>query len=142
MLIACYKKVPKGLPNKIQAAVTRWWDNGPYSHIELVFSDGTSASASLSDGGVRLKRISYDSGWDFYNVPDSFATEEFARNWFETHKGLKYDILGNFGFVLRRGVQGKKKWFCSEAVAAALGIDEPWRLTPNGLASIIKSIKT
>lgn len=142
MLLACYKKVPKDLARRITAGVTRWWDDGPYSHVELVFSDGTSASSSLSDGGVRFKQISYDSGWDFYTVPDSFASEEFARTWFQTHNGCKYDILGNFGFVLRRGTQGKREWFCSEAIAASLGISDPWRLTPNGLAAVVKSVKS
>src|SRR3546814_7608950 len=42
----------------IYSRVTRLVDGGPYSHCELVFSDGLSASASFIDGGVRFKHRS------------------------------------------------------------------------------------
>ena len=30
-----------------------------------------------------------------------------------------------------------KGWFCSEAMAAALKLKEPWRFGPNGLAAVL-----
>lgn len=135
MRAAFYKGTRPGLPG-IYNAVVRAWDSGPYSHCELIFSDGMSASASFADGGVRFKRIGYDPNrWDFIELPDHL--EEAARNWFAMHDGKPYDIAGNFGFVWRpiRGRSGA--FFCSEAVAAALGFPEAWRYSPNGLASAL-----
>ena len=40
-----------------------------------------------------------------------------------------YDVQGLRGFVVP--VAGRsKKWFCSEACAAALGYSDPWRFSP------------
>ena len=38
--------------------------------------------------------------------------------------------LGLLGFVWRRQAGEQRKWFCSEAVAAMLGYDDPWRFDP------------
>ena len=53
MKAAFYKGTRPGLQGIYSRAV-RAIDRGPYSHCELVFSDGLSASASYIDGGVRL----------------------------------------------------------------------------------------
>lgn len=34
----------------------------------------------------------------------------------------------------------ERGWFCSEALAAALGWAEPWRFGPNGLSALLRSI--
>ncbi len=80
MQAAFYKATRPGLQGIYSRAV-RWIDRGPYSHAELVFSDGLSASASWMDGGVRFKRIDYDpERWDFVTLPDSLEPQ--ARAWF------------------------------------------------------------
>jgi hypothetical protein len=141
MKIAFYKKKLNGL-HGVYSSVVRWWDDGPYSHCELVFDNGLSASSSLMDGGVRFKEIDFSNdAWDFLDVPLS-VSQETAHLWFLAHEGCKYDLLGNLGFVFRRGLEDQSKWFCSEAVAASLGFSEAWRLSPNGLYQIIKSLNT
>jgi len=40
-------------------------------------------------------------------------------------------------WLVREAPEG---WFCSEALAAAFGILEPWRLGPNGLAALLLSM--
>jgi len=66
-------------------------DRGPYSHCELIFSDGMAASASWMDGGVRFKRIDFDpEHWDFIDIPQE--KEALARQWFEKHKGRELNI--------------------------------------------------
>ena len=60
MKAAFYKATRPGWQGIYSRAV-RWIDRGPYSHAELVFSDGLSASASYIDGGVRLKRMSREA---------------------------------------------------------------------------------
>ena len=117
----------------------RFIERGPYSHCELVFSDGQSASASWMDGGVRCKRIDYDPAhWDFIELPAHL--EPYARDWFERNDGAPYDLLGNVRFVLPWLPDSEQGWFCSEAIAAALRLREPWRLGPNGLAAVLASI--
>ena len=136
MRAAFYKATRPGLQGLYSRAV-RWIDRGAYSHCELVFSDGLSGSASYIDGGVRLKRIDYDTErWDFVALPDSL--EPAARAWFELHHGEPYDLLGNLRFVFFMVREGRG-WFCSEAMAAALGMREPWRFGPNGLTALLRS---
>lgn len=118
----------------------RWLDHGPYSHCELVFSNGMSGSASFMDGGVRIKYIGYTSGdWDFIDLPANREAE--AHRWFIEHRGAKYDLLGNinaaFGFVQHSA----DKFFCSESMAAALGLTDAWRYKPNGLCAVMKELK-
>lgn len=137
MLIAFYKGTRPGLAGLYSRAV-RWWTKGKYSHVEVIFTDGLAASASFLDGGVRFKAIKFDDGkWDFVNVPDRL--EPAARKWFKRHSGQGYDVLGNVHFIISLVSGEKRKWFCSEAVAAALGFIEPWRFEPNTLAAVLKS---
>lgn len=138
MRAAFYKGTRPGLQGIYSRAV-RWIDRGPYSHAELVFSDGLSASASYIDGGVRLKRIDYNPAhWDLIDLPQSL--EPYARAWFESHLGAPYDLMGNVRFVLPWLADSERGWFCSEALAAALGWAEPWRFGPNGLSALLRSI--
>lgn len=138
--IAFYKGTRAGWAGLYNRLV-RWFERGKYSHCELVFSDGISASSSFLDGGVRFKRIEYDPArWDFVDVPD--AMELRARLWFTNHKGAKYDVMGNVRFFFGWMPDNPNKWFCSEAVAAALAMPDPWRYGPNLLwASLQEKIK-
>lgn len=137
MKAAFYKGTRPGLQGIYSRAV-RWIDRGPYSHAELVFSDGLSASASYIDGGVRLKRIDYNPAhWDLIDLPQSL--EPYARAWFESRLGAPYDLMGNVRFVLPWLADSERGWFCSEALAAALGWAEPWRFGPNGLSALLRS---
>ncbi|MFZ6773021.1 hypothetical protein ACO0LB_09945 [Undibacterium sp. SXout7W] len=138
MRIAFYAANHDGLPG-IYNRLVKWWTRGRYSHVEILFTDGLCASSSFMDGGVRFKHIDLDiKKWEFITVPDEL--EPAARAWFEQHQGQKYDVLGNVHFILSIVVGEKRKWFCSEAVAAALGIREPWRFDPNRLAAILRSM--
>ena len=140
MRAAFYKGTRPGLQGIYSRAV-RFIDRGPYSHSELVFSDGLSASASYIDGGVRFKKIDYSlhpEHWDFMTLPDALG--DYARDWFERNMGAPYDLLGNVRFVLPWVRDSETGWFCSEAIAAALKLKEPWRFGPNGLAAVLLSM--
>lgn len=137
MKIAFYKGTRPGISGLYNRFV-RFIDAGPYSHCELVFSDGVSASSSFIDAGVRFKRIEYsEANWDFVEIPDYLENQ--ARKWFEDHEGSKYDLLGNLRFVLFFIPQSKNKYFCNEALSESLGFKESWRLGPNGFASLFKA---
>lgn len=110
--------------------LTAWWTNGPYSHCELVV-DGFCWSSSFMDGGVRVKKMELDPDhWDFIEVP---GDADAAQQWFSDHHFDDYDTLGLFGFLWRPWRDDKDRWFCSEALAAALGFADPWRFCPNTL---------
>ena len=133
--IAFYKGTRPGFAG-IYNRLVRWWTSSTYSHVELVLPTGRAWSASFADGGVRSKLIAFDPlHWDFIDLPGELVRE--AESWFEAHRGAKYDILGNVRFVLGPIRQGEKRWFCSEAVAAALGLPNPWRYDPGTLASAL-----
>lgn len=139
MKIALYKSTHSGLPGLYNKLV-RWFDQGIYSHCEIVFSDGMSASSSYMDKGVRFKSIPHDdTKWDYFDINDSY--ESIARDWFISHTGQGYNTIGNARFAFGFLKNPTDKWFCSESIGAALGIDEPWRLSPNGLASILHILK-
>lgn len=113
-----------------------WWTKGRYSHCEMVFNDDLEnamcASSSQRDGGVRMKLIDLTTGrWDVFDLKD--CDEHAAYRWFDKHNGKKYDIPGLFGFVLPWRTHHPNRWFCSEACAAALGIESPHKFSPNGL---------
>lgn len=129
---AFYKGTRPGLAGLYNRAV-RWWTQSPYSHVELVFSTGHAASASFEDGGVRFKVIDFHPDrWDLVALPAHLERAAFA--WFEQHHGEPYDLVGNLHFIASPVRHQQDKWFCSEAVAAALGMQDPWRYSPATLA--------
>ena len=133
---AFYKGTRPGLPG-VYNQLVRWWTRSPYSHCELVLSGGWCGSASFMDGGVKLRVIDFDPDrWDFVDLPA--VLEPAALAWFDKHRDAKYDLLGNLHFVISCVADDKKRWFCSEAIAAALGIPDPWRYDPGTLASALK----
>lgn len=138
MKIAFYKGTLRGRAGWF-SRLARWADQGRYSHCEVVFSDGMCASASWYDGGVRFKKIAFNSlNWDVVELNFTPEAEAKVREWFKRHEGRPYDLRGSLGVVFRPFGQGRRGWFCSEAVAASLGFAEPWRIGPNLLAALVK----
>lgn len=120
--------------SRIFNRLVSWWTRGKYSHVEIVI-DGIWYSSSGMDGGVRAKKIDFDSSkWDIVHVECDHAQ---VVRWFERNESKKYDYLGLFGFIFRVVEGDKDKYFCSEAVAASLGIIDPWRYCPNTLFSAL-----
>lgn len=104
----------------------------PYSHCEIAIArnDGMydCLSASMRDGGIRCKTMQLPGArWDM--LPCAL-TEREVREWFAREKGKGYDYAGALRFVLPFLRQAPQKWFCSEFVAAALGMDNPAGQTP------------
>lgn len=136
--IAFYKGVHSGIPGIYNRGV-QIWTRSIYSHCELIFSDGMSASASYMDGGVRFKSIEYDpEKWDIYTLPDYL--EDNARQWFVEHEGQRYDIWGNVHFVFSIIGDSSNRWFCSEACLAALGFTKAERYNPGDAEPVCKVI--
>lgn len=55
-------------------------------------------------------------------------------------QGIYSRAIGNLSFLFPLIPHSKRKWFCSEAIAAALGWAEPWRFGLNGLSALLRSI--
>lgn len=123
-------------------AIIRWWTRGPYSHTEVILSEvaGTYLcySSHSPDGGIRGKwrRLHLDD-WDIVEVD---ADPGVVEKWYLDRKGCKYDWWGLIGFAFRPDDYDRNKYFCSEANAASLGINQAWRLSPNGLKPIIDKL--
>ena len=124
--------------------LTRVLTRGQYSHCEIAMrlpetADGQEYecySASIRDGGVRLKTMSLPADkWDLIPLPDSVG-ERLHGLWEET-QGQGYDLPGAFGVVFGLP-ENRRRWFCSEWVGKALGLAESWRFSPNDLAAIFK----
>ncbi|MBF0802890.1 MULTISPECIES: hypothetical protein [unclassified Neisseria] len=138
MKVAFYKGTLPGWRGWFSRLV-RFADRGPYSHCEVVFSDGLCASASWYDGGVRFKRIDFNpEHWDFVEVCSGLKHETSVRDWFARRRRERYDLRGSLGVVFRPVKGSPRRWFCSEAVACALGFPEPHRISPNLLAALLK----
>lgn len=129
MQVAFYKA-----PGTWLDALIRLLTRSIYSHCELVI-DGICYTSSNRDGGVRSKAIYLDTEkWDVFDIPHN---KDLAKAWFTEHYGQSYDWLGAVRIVLPFLPNSSNKWFCSEACAAALGIENPGRQTPATLYHLL-----
>lgn len=127
-------------------AATRFVQRGAYrrvTHTELILdelADGSVvlASASLRDGGVRVKTARLTAGnWLIVDVPSWSAAR--AKEWFYEYNGEGYDLRGALTTVLP-GRHESDRWFCNEACAASVGIKEPHLFGPAQYAAIAMSL--
>lgn len=144
MKVAFFKGTKSGFSGLFEIAV-RAWEKGDYSHAELIFSDGRAASSMFLEGGVRILPagkldVSDPKLWDIVDV--SMFDEAAALAWFEENDEQPYDVWGDVHFVVGFIPESKKAAFCSEAVAAALGFTQAWRLDPNALYCVLARLST
>lgn len=105
------------------------WQGGDSAHCEVSIAraggKNLCISSSFVDGGVRQALITLSPDkWRIYEMQVDRAE---AERWYEAHKGQNYDILGLLGFIFRPMNGARRKWFCSEAAAAILGLLNPER---------------
>lgn len=129
----------------IDAAI-RFVSRSEFSHVELIDMSrlhdprGTPAvSASWRDWGVRRKLITFrPDHWKIVSVPWA-AQDAWTRA--EAHLGAGYDYLGvalSQILALRRG--DRRRWFCSELCAMAIGLRAPVAFSPGGLFEAVKDM--
>lgn len=138
MFAAFFKGQSSGIAGLFDIADHAWME-GQYSHCELVFSDGRSASSVLN-GGVRFTtpgsiNFQDQTQWDLVQLPA--FDEGQALLWYSKHEGDKYDVWGDVHFVsgLIKHTEGHE--FCSESMADALGFADGWRFDPNAMFIIL-----
>lgn len=116
----------------------QWARGDAYSHlthVELVFSDGMSFSASVMDKGVRFKRIGYSNADEWVFVPIEHANEQ------RLYEACKVVALGSKGYsfldiaAMTLGVKMNvtNKWFCSEVVSYVLAPFAESHISPSEL---------
>jgi len=120
--------------------IIRTLTGSPYSHCELALPHGNGqydcCSSSIRDGGVRVKGMPLPSEkWDL--IPVDVSSEQVYAALVATI-GAKYDWLGATG-VIARWRHDKRKYFCSEWCAMALGLANPERFYPGSLAAYIQT---
>lgn len=112
------------------------------AHVELVFPDGWSFSATdlhrdKSKNGVRFEMIDYTKHpdrWIFMDIPISVMKHnsiEALKYDCIGYEGDRYDILGvifNFGLRFFKW-DDPNKWWCSEICAKVIW-DKPSKLSP------------
>lgn len=110
----------------------------PESHAELLVipeikHSNLCISASKRDGNqVRQKAITWNpEHWTFVEVPGLSCSDCLKRA--IRHLGKPYDTLGAVLSVTALSWPRKDRWFCSELMALAAGLDRPHRYSPGEL---------
>lgn len=94
---------------------------GKFSHVELLFDDGMSVSASPRDGGVRSKFIYFEpEKWRIISFEVSSIEYNNIRKYVAKRIGLKYDWAAIFLFGL--GLNFGKKYMCTELISEAISL--------------------
>lgn len=129
--IAFYKSQYGDMLDKFISLVT----NSPYSHCEIVFSNGLCVSSSMRDKGIRfkyIKSIGTTNHWDIFELKNLNVTENEIKAYFLKHCDEPYDYLGAIGSALKKDWNNVNKKFCSLAIAQSLNI-YPSHLSPGDL---------
>lgn len=122
--------------------VIRFATRSSFSHVELIEGparlgeQAVCLSSSGRDGGVREKEILLNpESWELIAVnSDPAGVGDFIRS----RIGARYDYLGivmSQIFALAR--HDEAKWFCSEICAAALGMANAQRMSPQSLYDVV-----
>ena len=140
--LAFYKGLAADPWYRLQDAGLRFATRGRYSHVEFIAGAADFGrpleclSSSGRDGGVRSKMMLLKpANWVLVQLAiDADAPAEFIRS----RIGARYDYTGLLlSHVLAFGRHDQDRWFCSEIVAAALGLPNPQRLSPQLLFDVV-----
>lgn len=140
MYAAFFKGHSSGLAGLFDILDHAWMD-GDYSHCELVFTDGRSASADITSG-VRFTvagsiDFSDTSQWTTVPLNPKVFDEGQALLWYSKHDGAKYDTWGDAHFVDGFIRPHPGEFFCSESMMDALQFDQGWRFDPNAACYVL-----
>lgn len=140
--LAFYKGLATDPWHRLQDAGIRFATRGKYSHVEFIAGAADFGqpleclSSSGRDGGVRPKvMVLKPAHWDLVRLAiDADGPADFIRS----RIGAGYDYTGLLlSHVLAFGRHDEDRWFCSEIIAAALGLSNPQRLSPQLLFDVV-----
>ncbi|XAT57832.1 hypothetical protein GN241_10955 [Rhodobacteraceae bacterium IMCC1335] len=140
--LAFYKGRGKTRWQRLQDVAIRFATRGRYSHVELIAGAALHGdiarclSSSGRDGGVRAKRILLrPENWDLVELRiDPAKPAQFIHD----RIGEQYDYKGILlSQVFALGRHDESRWFCSEICAAALGLSNSQRVSPQFLFDVV-----
>jgi hypothetical protein len=164
-----FKTTSPGVAGLTDILIRRRLD-GNYSHNEIMFEPGDGVEHLMPDGslepingaywfassvgtekmpeysprragklgGVRFKRIvPVDTDWDAIKLK---SDPLFAARWAHEHQGALYDWELILGYVAWFIPNKEYRFICSEACAAMMEIQEPWRIDPCMLHAVAESV--
>jgi hypothetical protein len=117
--------------------------HGPYSHVELQFTDGcrffASGHGKYTGTHMICDRKVYDRDWDQVLIPATEEQEEAAERYISHLTGFPFDFRGMIGFMIPFLDCRRKARYCSAIVLDVLqralhmfpGV--PLKTSPNGL---------
>ena len=114
-----------------------WWTNGPYSHVEILFSKNECFSSSPRDGGCRFKIIPPDDHWDVVWLHG--IDEDLVKRKCMYIAGKKYDWFSTFfNFMIPFDKYDPKRYTCSEVVVKEVfNFRKAFKYSPNDLFKLI-----
>ena len=133
--IALYRK------SGLLGGVIDWFSGGVgFYHVELVLPDGNCLT-SLTSRGLCIVPFNPTTAVVLFGLPAWHAEESLAYAFVSREAG-KYDYFGLLKFLCRWVKPSPNRWWCSEAVVAAMraiGFDvmgqiPPISISPNDMA--------
>jgi hypothetical protein len=127
----------------------RFLTQGPYSHVELQFTDGcrffASGHGKYTGTHMICDRKVYDSDWDQVLIPATEEQEEAAEKYIFHLTGFPFDFRGMIGFMVPFLDCRRKAKYCSAIVLDVLqralhmfpGVQ--LKTSPNGLHRLFLS---
>jgi hypothetical protein len=130
-------------PGDLVTKVIRLLTNGPYSHVELQFTDGCRFFASghglLQGSQMVCDKKVYDHWWDKIFLPATTGQEKAAEAYAFTLVGMPFDWRGMVSFLLPFVSRKRAGIYCSSVVLDVLQQrlhlfpQAQLKVSPNGL---------
>jgi hypothetical protein len=137
-------------PGNIITKIIRLYTLGPYSHVELQFSNGrrffTSGHGVFKGAHMVRDHKIYGPLWDAVLVPATQEQEDAAQRYAFALIGMPFDLRGLFRFLLP-GSSRRKGKYCSAVVMDVLQNElhmfsgAKTKVSPNGLHRLFLSHK-
>jgi hypothetical protein len=139
MYIAFYKSYSGTNWNKFKQLVTKVWTFGKYCHCEIVHLQEDGAliwygATSYNLGGVAARPLQFHvHKWDIFEITEHINFK-ITLAILRSKLGLKYDWLGIFlSQAIPFHAHNDEEYFCSEYLAQAVRMDNPYNYSPNSL---------
>ena len=131
----------------IIARLIRWFTWSEFNHVDINVN-GKWYGASRTFGVHRSdkQRPSYIYAEKLF-ISSTPEEREYVLRFLEGELGKSYDWRGIFGFILRKNLHHRDKWFCSEYVGTALNyvegryFEDTFKLSPNSLYDFLSHDK-
>lgn len=95
-----------------------------WSHVGVVSADGRFVFEAKGRDGVVMTPIEQfkKRAFEWHQTTIPCENRAAAYRFYRSQLGKPYDVTGVFSIALRRDWQESDAWFCSEFVAAPLGL--------------------